>query len=224
MRAIASDGWYARNRVLIWICVLISVNQLGFGAIVPVVPFYARSFGVPQSAIGLSIGLYGLARFLINVPAGTLADRIGRRGTLALGGVVTSCGNLLCALAPGYARVSGSTLHRGRRRGTDAHRSANHPGGYQHARAARADHGDVLRRVRLRGWHRSLSRWLAGGALGPTRALLRLHHSGVGGAALGWFRVPETRGLRSAVSSPSPLRRIPSRRNCDCSSGRPVLR
>jgi DHA1 family multidrug resistance protein-like MFS transporter len=83
-------------------CVLIAVNQLGFGAIMPVLALYARSFGVLQSAIGVAIGIYGLARFLVAVPAGQLADRFGRRTTLAVGGLVTAVGNLLCAYAPTY--------------------------------------------------------------------------------------------------------------------------
>ena len=37
-------GLYERNRILIWVCVLIGFNQLGFGSIVPVVPLYAESF------------------------------------------------------------------------------------------------------------------------------------------------------------------------------------
>ena len=101
-------GFYERNRVLIWICALIAVNQLGFGGIVPVVPLYAHSFGVPQSAIGLTIAIYGLARFLLNVPAGQLADRFGRRGTLAMGGLLTAAGNLLCGLAPTYLPFLGA--------------------------------------------------------------------------------------------------------------------
>src|SRR5581483_5722855 len=88
--------------ILVWMCVLIAVNQLGFGSIVPALALYARSFGVPQSAIGLAIAIYGLARFLVAVPSGRLADAIGRRNTLALGGVVAAAGNALCALAPTY--------------------------------------------------------------------------------------------------------------------------
>jgi DHA1 family multidrug resistance protein-like MFS transporter len=93
---------YGRYRILVWMCVLIAVNQLGFGSIVPVTPLYAASFGVSTSAIGLTIAVYGLARFLLAVPAGRLSDRLGRRGTLALGGGVTVAGNILCAVAPSY--------------------------------------------------------------------------------------------------------------------------
>ena len=91
------------RHILVWMCVLIAVNQLGFGSIVPVVALYAEDFGVSQTAIGLTIAIYGLARFLINVPAGQLADVAGRRITLATGGLVTVIGTALCALAPSYA-------------------------------------------------------------------------------------------------------------------------
>lgn len=86
---------------------LVAINQLGFGAIVAVLALYASSFGVGQSAIGVAIAVYGLARFLVAMPAGQLADRAGRRGVLALGGLVTAAGNLLCAYAPTYGLFIG---------------------------------------------------------------------------------------------------------------------
>jgi MFS family permease len=89
-------------------CVLIAVNQLGFGSIVPALALYARSFGVAQSAIGLAIAMYGLARFLVAVPSGRLADRLGRRTTLAIGGLVSALGNVFCALAPTYLAFVGA--------------------------------------------------------------------------------------------------------------------
>src|SRR2546429_9864559 len=91
------------TRVLVWMCVLIAVNQLGFGSIVPVLALYARSFGVTQWAIGFAIAVYGLARFVVAMPVGRLTDVVGRRAALALGGIVTAAGNALCAVAPSFA-------------------------------------------------------------------------------------------------------------------------
>jgi predicted MFS family arabinose efflux permease len=91
-----------RRNILVWMCVLIAVNQFGFGAIVPVMPLYADEFGVSETAIGFTIAIYGFARFLVNVPAGVLSDRIGRRGTLAVGGLCTVIGTIICAIAPEY--------------------------------------------------------------------------------------------------------------------------
>jgi DHA1 family multidrug resistance protein-like MFS transporter len=90
------------RRILLWMCVLVGVNQLGFGAMVPSLALYAQSFGVPASAIGLAVGVYGLARFSTAVPAGQLSDWIGRRPTLAIGGLVSALGNLWCAAAGQY--------------------------------------------------------------------------------------------------------------------------
>ena len=83
-------------------CVLVAVNQLGFGAMVPSLPLYAQSFGVPATAIGMAIAAYGLARFAMAIPAGQLSDWLGRRPTLAIGGLVSAAGNLWCAFATAY--------------------------------------------------------------------------------------------------------------------------
>jgi MFS family permease len=63
---------------------------------------------VSQTAIGLTIAVYGMARFLVNLPAGRLADLVGRRPTLALGGAVTVTGAALCAIAPNYGMFLGA--------------------------------------------------------------------------------------------------------------------
>jgi MFS transporter, DHA1 family, multidrug resistance protein len=90
------------NWVLAWMCVLVTINQLGFGGVVPALPLYAKSFGVSVSAIGMAVAVYGLARFAGAIPAGKLADAAGRRPTLVVGGLITSAGNLWCALASSY--------------------------------------------------------------------------------------------------------------------------
>lgn len=90
------------KKILAWMCVLIATNQLGFGSIVPVTALYAESFDVSNTAIGMSVAVYGLARLILSVPAGRLADVLGRRWTLALGGLVTVVGAAACAVAPDY--------------------------------------------------------------------------------------------------------------------------
>lgn len=90
------------RRILVWMCVLVAVNQLGFGSVVPVLPLYAREFGVPVAWIGAAIAAYGLARLFSSAPAGQIADRFGRRHALAFGAILTSAGNLWCALASTY--------------------------------------------------------------------------------------------------------------------------
>ena len=86
-------------------CVLIAVNQLGFGAVIPVLPLYAKSFDVSQTAIGATVAVYGVARVFLGLPTGKVADLMGRRTALAIGGAVTVLGNLWCALASTYLEL-----------------------------------------------------------------------------------------------------------------------
>lgn len=194
-----TPAWYTQNRVLVWICALIAVNQLGFGSIVPVVPLYASAYGVSQAAIGLTIGLYGLARFLVNVPAGALAERVGRRGTLALGGVCTAVGNLLCASAPNYPAFLGARFLAGI--GAALTLTA--------AQIVLADISTPARRGRIMATYSGVFAFAVG--IGPYPGGLLAEHLGLAapfyafaglslaGAALGWWRVPETRGMREGL-------------------------
>jgi MFS transporter, DHA1 family, multidrug resistance protein len=84
-------------------CLLVAVNQLGFGAMVPSLPLYASSFGVSASAIGLTIAVYGFARFAVALPGGQLSDRLGRRPVLAIGGLISAIGSFWCAEAHSFA-------------------------------------------------------------------------------------------------------------------------
>lgn len=93
------------HRVLLLVCLVILVNQLGFGIITPVTPLYARSFGVDEAAIGLVVAAYGLARFLFNAPTGQLADRYGRREIIFAGTLLTCLGNVLCGLAGSFGQL-----------------------------------------------------------------------------------------------------------------------
>jgi multidrug resistance protein len=93
------------NRVLMWACIVIAVNQLGFGIVVPVTPLYARTFGVGEAAVGLVVAVYGLGRFLFNLPAGQAADRFGRKPVIFAGTMVTSLGSVLCGLAPDFVQL-----------------------------------------------------------------------------------------------------------------------
>ena len=96
---------FAGNRVLLWVCLVIAVNQLGFGIIVPVTPLYARTFGVSEAAIGLVVAIYGLGRFLFSAPVGHAADRFGRKRTIFAGTVLTCLGSVLCGLATDFTHL-----------------------------------------------------------------------------------------------------------------------
>jgi multidrug resistance protein len=196
-----------RRETLIWICVLIAVNQFGFGAIVPVSALYADSFGVSEAAVGLTIAVYGLARFVISVPAGRIADAHGRRPLLALGGIITIVGNALCAIAPDY------TLFLAARFIAGAGASMVLSGG----QAVMADISEPATRGRTMGIYQGVFLFAVG--IGPVPGGFLATQFGLTApfvanailasvvALLAWFRVPETRDIHLDPSGvrPPPL-------------------
>ena len=80
------------TRPLVIIFLTIFVNLIGFGIIVPLLPFYAGTFGASPLIIGLLFAVFSLCQ-LVSAPAlGDLSDRYGRRPVLvfSLAGTVVS--------------------------------------------------------------------------------------------------------------------------------------
>jgi MFS transporter, DHA1 family, multidrug resistance protein len=75
----------------------------GAGLVLPVLPLFARSFGVGYGAVGLLVSAYGLARLVFDLVAGPIVDRLGERVTAVLGLAVTGLGSAMTGLAPGFA-------------------------------------------------------------------------------------------------------------------------
>ncbi|HEV3474530.1 MAG TPA: MFS transporter [Actinomycetota bacterium] len=78
------------------------VTMLGFGLIVPVLPLYARSFGVGPAEVGLLNTTFALARLAFDLVAGPLADRFGERRMATFGSVVVGVSSVLAAVAPSF--------------------------------------------------------------------------------------------------------------------------
>jgi len=80
------------TRPLLIIFLTIFVNLVGFGIIIPLLPFYAETFGASPLVIGLLFAVFSLCQLLAAPALGDLSDRWGRRPVLifSLAGTVVS--------------------------------------------------------------------------------------------------------------------------------------
>jgi MFS transporter, DHA1 family, multidrug resistance protein len=78
------EGLRSHERVFA-LSVSTALMMTGQGMAGPVLPVFARRFGVSLAAVGMTVAAFGLARLLLNIPLGSLADRRGRR-ILLVGG------------------------------------------------------------------------------------------------------------------------------------------
>ncbi len=77
----------------------------GMGATVPVVPEFAKSFGVGPGEASLVFVANMLGGFVASMPVGYLLDRIGRRRILILGPVITATAAFLTATAGSFGAL-----------------------------------------------------------------------------------------------------------------------
>lgn len=69
---------------LIVIFLTIFIDLVGFGIIIPTMPFIAREFGADAKAIGMLMAVYSFMQFLFSPFWGALSDRIGRRPVILI--------------------------------------------------------------------------------------------------------------------------------------------
>ncbi len=87
------------NKTKALILFTIFIDVLGIGVIIPVLPFYVKSFGVTDIAVTLLFATYALLAFLSAPFLGALSDKIGRRPVLIGSIISTAVGWLVFAKA-----------------------------------------------------------------------------------------------------------------------------
>lgn len=107
----------AGSRVVLFFTVFI--HLLGFGIIIPLLPYYAEHFGASGVTVGLLTTSFSLAQFVFAPVWGRLSDRIGRRPVLLGSLILTGVSYLVFAVANSlpvlflsriFAGIAGATL------------------------------------------------------------------------------------------------------------------
>jgi DHA1 family tetracycline resistance protein-like MFS transporter len=87
------------DRALYILLSVVFINIAGFGVIIPLLPFYAASFGAPTWQVFVLFSAYSLGNFIGEPFWGRLSDRIGRRPVL----MITIFGNAATYIALAFA-------------------------------------------------------------------------------------------------------------------------
>ena len=78
---------------------------LGFGMVIPVLPLYARSFGVAIALIGLIQFVFGLTRFSFGLVGGLVVDRFGERACTIAGLLIVSASSFAVGFAQSFPQL-----------------------------------------------------------------------------------------------------------------------
>ena len=90
-----------KNKPLASIFLIVFIDLLGFSLILPLLPYYAETFGASDTVVGLLVASYAAAQ-LIGAPLlGRISDRVGRRPVL----LVSLFGTLVGFLLLGFAKT-----------------------------------------------------------------------------------------------------------------------
>ncbi len=113
----ATSGSGSQARAILFLTVFI--HLLGFGIIIPLLPYYAEHFGASGLTVGLLTTSFSLAQFIFAPVWGRLSDRIGRRPVLLGSLILTGVSYLVFAAADSlpvlfvsriFAGIAGATL------------------------------------------------------------------------------------------------------------------
>ena len=75
------------------------IDLIGFGMVIPFLPFYAREYGASGTTVGMIVGIYSLMQFFFAPVWGRLSDRIGRRPVILISLTASCIGYFLFAFS-----------------------------------------------------------------------------------------------------------------------------
>lgn len=85
------------------IFLVVFVDLLGFGILIPILPTFAvKALHVPESAIGIVLAVYSLVQFIFNPIFGSLSDKYGRRKIILFTLLLNASGYIIFAFTHSF--------------------------------------------------------------------------------------------------------------------------
>ena len=88
---------YNRNILILFFTLV--VIMMGFGMVIPIMPFYIKLFGASGSTLGALMATFAVMQFIFAPIWGSLSDRYGRKPLLMLGVLGNAFAQLLFGLS-----------------------------------------------------------------------------------------------------------------------------
>ncbi|MGB7160257.1 MAG: MFS transporter [Tepidisphaeraceae bacterium] len=89
----------APKGAMLIIFMIVFADLMGFGVIIPLLPFYARQYAASDFQVGLLFSVYSFCQLVASPVLGLMSDRFGRRPVLILSQIGSVIGFLLLAFA-----------------------------------------------------------------------------------------------------------------------------
>jgi DHA1 family tetracycline resistance protein-like MFS transporter len=102
-----------KNIRLFTVFLVVLIDLIGFGIILPLMPFYATEFGASPVMIGLLYSIYSVAQLVFSPIWGGLSDRIGRRPIMLLSTLGAAVAYIVFGFAETFAVLLLSRLMAG---------------------------------------------------------------------------------------------------------------
>src|SRR5438477_794167 len=85
------------------IFLIVLSDLLGFGVIIPLLPFYVKQYSTSALSVGLMFSIFSVCQLVASPVLGLMSDRFGRRPVL----ILSQIGSVL-----GYVLLGYATAHR----------------------------------------------------------------------------------------------------------------
>jgi MFS transporter, DHA1 family, multidrug resistance protein len=95
-------NYLRHNETLVILCIEGMIMLMGMGLVNPILPLFAREFGLSITMVGLVVTMFAAARTITDIPSGRISDIFGRRPTLIAGPLILATGSLGCGLVTEY--------------------------------------------------------------------------------------------------------------------------
>lgn len=91
-----------KKRPLFTIFLVVFFDLLSFGIVIPILPYYSRTFGASAFELGWLMAIYSIAQFFFAPVWGSLSDRMGRRPVLLVTILLGASAMVATALAGSF--------------------------------------------------------------------------------------------------------------------------